>query len=183
MMDVKIERECMPRNGTLRRRLLPIDVKEIGSADAPAQASLFSERATSRFTAGQIKVVLADDHPIIRAAIARILEGTGDITVVAEVADGKAAIAAVLSVKPDVAVMDVNMPRMNGVKATRAIRDEKSGVKIIGLSIHNDDATRQAMLDAGACAYLLKDGPTEALIDTIRQCVAKVPPASRDNDH
>lgn len=173
MRDVELAMESTPGRGTIWRLLSLVDVKEIGSANTPAQTPLFGAQATNRFTAGQIKVLLADDHPIVREAIASILEGAGDITVVAEVADGKAAIRAVQSVKPDVAVMDVNMPEMDGVKATRAIKDEKSSVKIIGLSIHNDDATRQAMLDAGACAYLLKDGPAEVLIDTIRQCVAR----------
>lgn len=173
--------EGTPGSGITVRRFSP--EKEVGAANAPEPTSLPSKRTQSRetgSTTGQIKVLLVDDHPLVREAVARILEDAGDIAVVAAVADGKAAVAAARSMKPDVAVMDVNMPGMNGVRATRAIRDKESAVKIIGLSIRDDDATRQAMLDAGACAYLLKGGPTEALVDTIRRCVDKrSPPPSQ----
>ncbi|HET8700240.1 MAG TPA: response regulator transcription factor [Nitrococcus sp.] len=125
----------------------------------------------NRRTADQIRVLLVDDHPIVREAIARILRDAGDIAVIGEVDNGQAAIAAVQSLQPDVALMDVNMPGMNGIQAAHAIRREASSVKIIGLSINADDTTRRAMLEAGACAYVLKSGPVEALIDTIRQCI------------
>lgn len=154
---------------------LPMDAKGV-PADSAEQTPLSGEpnrpyETTGRSTAGQIKVLVADDHLIFRKAIACILKDTGDIAVIAEVANGKAAIEAARFLKPDVMLMDVNMPGVNGVKATRAIMKEALGMRIIGLSMHDDHATRQAMLEAGACAYLIKGGSIETLIDTIRRCI------------
>lgn len=156
------------------RLFSPIDATQApadSTQQMPAGKRARLPETTSRPAANQIKILLVDDHPIFRKAIACILQDARDIAVVAEVAGGKAAIEAARSLKPDAILMDVNMPEMNGVKATRAIMEEGLGVKIIGLSMHDDHATRQAMLEAGACAYLVKGGPVETLIDTIRRCI------------
>lgn len=186
VMGGVLEMESSPGNGTTVRLFLPRD-EEIDPADTPKQASSPNQSAPqcgiiSRPTAGQIKVLLVDGHSMIRDGIACILEEDGDIAVIAEVANGVAAIEAVQSLKPDVAVIDMNIPGMNGVKTTRAIIEQEPGIKIVGLSIYDDDAARQSMLDAGAWAYLLKDGPTELLIETVRGCVERISPPPRRNN-
>jgi DNA-binding NarL/FixJ family response regulator len=120
-------------------------------------------------SADPITVLLVDDHAIVRQSIATLLDTQPGITVIAEAADGAEAVEAVATHRPQVVVMDVNLPRLNGVQASRIIKQKFPEVRLIGLSIHNDRATRQAMLDAGASAYLSKDGPVETLLETIRQ--------------
>jgi DNA-binding NarL/FixJ family response regulator len=116
-----------------------------------------------------ITVLLVDDHAIVRQSIATLLDTQTGIMVIAEASDGAEAVEAVATHRPHVVVMDVNLPRLNGVQASRIIKQRFPEVRLIGLSIHNDRATRQAMLDAGASAYLSKDGPVETLLETIRQ--------------
>jgi DNA-binding NarL/FixJ family response regulator len=118
-----------------------------------------------------VRVLLADDHPVVRAGIASLLQDAGDIIVVAEVDDGSQAVNAVRTLRPDVVVLDVNMPVMNGIEAARVIKREAPDVHIVGLSIQADAETARVMQEAGARAYLRKDGPADELINTIRTCV------------
>jgi PAS domain S-box-containing protein len=118
---------------------------------------------------GKITVLLVDDHAVVRQGIASVLDNEPDMVVIAEAADGQEAVEAVGLYRPQVVVMDVNLPRLNGVQASRIISERHPEIRLIGLSIHNDRGVRQAMLDAGASDYLHKDGPVEALIETIRR--------------
>ncbi|HET8701047.1 MAG TPA: response regulator, partial [Nitrococcus sp.] len=181
VMGGVLEVESAAGNGTTARLFLPMDGKQIARAAVSEPASSpASEQSVSpcgiisQPTVDQIKVLLVDDHSMIRDGIACILQEDGDIAVIAEVADGKAAVEAAQSLQPDVAVIDVDMPGMNGVKTTRAIIEKEPEIKVVGLSVHDDEAIRQSMLDAGAQAYLLKDGPAEILIETVRGCVEKL---------
>ncbi|MDN5869731.1 MAG: response regulator [Nitrococcus sp.] len=178
VMGGTLEMESSPGSGTSARLFLPIEDKEIDLADAPEQVLSPGQSApecatVSRPTEGQIKVLLVDNHSLIRDGIACLLQEDGAIAVIAEVADGEAAIEALQSLKPDVAIIDINVPGISGVKTTRAIMEKQPGIKVVCLSIHEDDAARQGMLDAGACAYLLKDGPAEVLIETVKRCIEK----------
>jgi DNA-binding NarL/FixJ family response regulator len=114
-------------------------------------------------------VVLVDDHALVRQSLADLLGREADIAVVGEVSYGGQAIEAVKTHRPQVVVMDVNLPRLNGVQATRIIKSLQPGLVVIGVSVHDDAATRQAMLDAGASAYLSKDRPVETLVEMIRK--------------
>ena len=99
-----------------------------------------------------IRVVLADDHAVVRKGIREFLEDAGDITVVAEAADGEVALSAIREHKPDVAVLDIQMPRRTGIEVTRAVRDARLPVGVLVLTAYDDDPYVQAMLEAGANA-------------------------------
>ncbi len=114
-----------------------------------------------------IRVLLADDHAILRQGLATLLEQEPGIVVVGEAADGQEAIDLALALRPDVVIMDVSMPRLSGVDATRRITQQMPEVKVIGLSMHEDPKIASELHDAGAVAYLTKGGPTQDLLDTV----------------
>jgi PAS domain S-box-containing protein len=123
-----------------------------------------------------IRVLLVDDHTIIRQGLAGLLEEEEDIEVVGEAGDAVTAIEMVRALEPDVVVMDVNMPDINGIETTRILTHEKHHSKIIGLSMHCDEDIAIAMKDAGAWSYLTKDGAATELVDAIRSCHGGAPP-------
>ncbi len=116
----------------------------------------------------KIRVLLADDHQILRQGLASLLSEEPDMEVVGEAGDGQEAIDLARTIQPDVVLMDVTMPRLDGIQATRLITSELSGISVIGLSMHEEDDMALAMRAAGAIAYLSKGGPSDALIATIR---------------
>ncbi len=113
-----------------------------------------------------MRVVLVDDHQILRDGIRRGLEGAGK-DVVGEAGNGEEAIALVAETLPDVVVMDLSMPVMDGVAATRRITDEHPAVKVVVLTMHDDPARTRAALEAGAVAYLTKGTSLDEVIDTL----------------
>lgn len=115
-----------------------------------------------------IKVLLADDHKIVRDGLRTLLEKHVDIAVLGEAEDGREALQLARKLSPDVIVMDIAMPELNGIEATRQILSEYPGVKIVALSMHSDKRFVSEMLKAGASAYLLKDCAFEELITAIR---------------
>jgi DNA-binding NarL/FixJ family response regulator len=117
-------------------------------------------------------VLLADDHPIVRQGLHALLEREG-LDVVGEAADGHEAVAMAAALKPDVVVMDVNMPRMDGVEASKRIKRELPATVVIGLSMHEGGNHESAMRESGAAAYLTKDSAAERLIETIMRCRAE----------
>ena len=115
-------------------------------------------------TRARIGVFLVDDHPLVRAGLAGLLEATDDLSVVGEAADGEAAIARVAELEPDVVLMDVSMPGMDGIEATRRLLDDGYAGAVVMLTSFSDRARVVDALDAGAVGYLLKDSePTEVL--------------------
>ncbi len=118
---------------------------------------------------GKIRVILADDHHIIRDGLARVLRSEPDIDVVGEAANGVQAINLARLLHPDVLVMDVSMPVLNGVEATVEVHRDMPDIKIIGLSMHEEGELSSAIRHAGAVAYVTKGGPPEALITAIRK--------------
>lgn len=119
-----------------------------------------------------IRVLLADDHPIVRGGLAALLRDYPDIDVIAEAADGQTAVELARQLWPDVVIMDVSMPRMNGIDATRLIVSELPGVRVIGLSMHGQEQIAASMRRAGAVAHLHKGGPPDVLIAAIRHAGA-----------
>lgn len=116
----------------------------------------------------RIRVLLAEDHAIVREGLAGILTCEPDISIVGEAEDGRAAVEMAHRLEPDVVVMDVNMPFINGIEATRRIRARLPAVRIIGLSAHDREEVARALIEAGGTAYLCKSGPPEDLIGIIR---------------
>jgi CheY-like chemotaxis protein len=139
-------------------------------ADRPPAADSPPSAATPGPADGPgIGVLLVDDHAMLRGALATMLGAEPDLRIVGEAADGIEAIAAVERLEPDVVLMDISMPRMDGLEATRRITARWPGVRIIGLSMHDRDDRGEAMQDAGAVAYLCKSGDVALLLETIRR--------------
>jgi DNA-binding NarL/FixJ family response regulator len=115
-----------------------------------------------------IRVVLADDQALIRRAIRSLLESAGDIEVVAEASDGTEAVVAAQRHRPDVVVMDVRMPHVNGIDATRRIRGAQPEVAVIVLTTFDMDRYVFQAVRAGAAGFFLKDGDVEPLLEGIR---------------
>ena len=115
-----------------------------------------------------IRVVLVDDHAVVRSGLAQLLDGAGDIEVVGQAGDGREAVVVVRETRPDVVVMDLQMPGMDGVEATRQILGEELGAQVVVLTSFSDSARIVAALDAGAVGYLLKDADPEDVLDGVR---------------
>ena len=115
-----------------------------------------------------IRVVLVDDHPLVRAGLAELLRGTSDIEVVGTAGDGAEALELVRRVHPDVVLMDLQMPGVDGVTATRSIVAEDIGADVLVLTSFSDGERILAALDAGAVGYLLKDADPDQVLDGIR---------------
>ena len=116
----------------------------------------------------EITVLLVDDHPLFRRGIRDLLEEEGDMRIAGEAGDGQTAIELVRELDPDVVIMDITMPKLNGVEATRQILAEAPDAKIIALSIHGEKQFIEDMFQAGAAGYLLKDSIPEELVNGIR---------------
>ena len=119
-----------------------------------------------------IRVLLVDDHAVMREGLRRILEEQEDIEVVGEADDGEMAVEMTRHCKPDVVIMDVNMPRINGADATRMITAEFSNTVVIALSMYEDRNVERAMRQAGAIGYLTKGGAPDLVGEDIRLCYA-----------
>jgi DNA-binding NarL/FixJ family response regulator len=115
----------------------------------------------------KIKVLLADDHTILREGIRSLLETRDNITVVAEVSNGRDAVQKTKDLKPDIVVMDISMPILNGVEATRQIIQECPSCKILVLTMHEDLEPVRQILRAGAAGYLIKKSAASELFDAI----------------
>ncbi|OHE75773.1 MAG: DNA-binding response regulator [Verrucomicrobia bacterium GWF2_62_7] len=118
------------------------------------------------------RVLLADDHKIMREGLRSLLAVTPGVEVVGEAGDGRTAVQLVLKLMPDVVVMDIGMPDLNGVDATRQIKTRAPRTKVIALSLHSDERFIAGMFKAGASGYLLKDGAFEELAHAIRTVAA-----------
>ncbi|MFW6181287.1 MAG: PAS domain-containing protein [Spirochaetota bacterium] len=119
--------------------------------------------------AGTIRILLADDHDVMRRGLAALLEVQPDFHVVAHASSGREAVRLAAELKPDVVVMDVSMPDMDGIQATAEIMKSQPQVSVVGLSIHDDSCTASRMTAAGASAFLNKGGSPTRLVETLRR--------------
>ncbi len=119
-----------------------------------------------------IRVLIADDHTVLRHGLRLILEGAEGIIVVGEAADGAAAVAQAQALRPDVVLMDVNMPRLDGVEATRRIRATLPQVRVLVLTISDKDRDLLGAVRAGARGYLLKSAESQEVLEAIRRVAA-----------
>ncbi|MFA5252448.1 MAG: response regulator transcription factor [Phycisphaerae bacterium] len=115
-----------------------------------------------------IRIILADDHEILRHGISKSFEQESDFKVIGQASDGHSAVDLVRELSPDVVIMDIGMPDLNGVEATRKITKNHPKVKVIGLSMHSSDKYVREMFKAGASGYLLKNCSFEELTEAVR---------------
>lgn len=125
-----------------------------------------------------IRILLADDHALLRQGTAELLQHEADIDVVGQAEDGQQAVLLTRDLQPDIVVMDVRMPGMSGVEATRQIRKEFPHIQVLVLTAYDDDQYIFSLLQAGASGYLLKTAPANELTRSIRQVHAGESPLS-----
>ena len=118
-----------------------------------------------------IKALLVDDHGIIRQGLRSLLSKEPNIEVMAEAEDGRKAVALVREFLPDIVIMDITMPNLNGVEATKKITAEFPRTKVVALSIHSNRRFVSDMLKAGACGYILKEGLFDELVQAVNVVV------------
>ncbi len=121
----------------------------------------------------KIKIILADDHKIVREGLKNLLSSEWDIEIIGEAENGREALSLVNEKKPDIIIMDIGMPELNGIEAAKRITAESPKTKIIALSMHSDKLFVTGMLRAGASGYLLKDCAVDELVDAIRTVMDK----------
>ena len=123
---------------------------------------------SSNKSKAKIRVLLADDHHIVRAGIRQLLEGADDLQVIAEAGDGEEAQSLIQKHKPDVAVLDIQMPKASGIEVTRWVRAHLPEVGVLILTAYDDDPYVMAVLQAGANGYVLKTAQADELIQAVR---------------
>lgn len=122
-----------------------------------------------------IRVLLADDHPVFRKGLRGVLEEAPDITVVAEARNGDDALVLVREHRPDIIVLDLDMPDKDGIEVARAVRDEKLATQAVLLTAHKSEALVNRALDSGVSGYVLKDGALTEIVDCVRAVHARRP--------
>src|SRR3989304_5433657 len=120
----------------------------------------------------KITIIIADDHMLVREGTRQCLEREEDFEVVAEAADGNEAVRLVNQLKPNVAIVDIAMPNLNGIEAAKQIKKSQPGTAGLALSAYDDDEYIYALLEAGADGYLLKNVRGQQLVDAIRDVCA-----------
>ena len=113
---------------------------------------------------GKLRIILADDHTIVRQGLRKILEAQPEWTVVAEASDGREAVRCTLELQPDILIVDIGMPLLNGIETTSQVVRRLPGIGVVILSMHSDETSFLEALQAGARAYLLKDSADTDLI-------------------
>ena len=122
--------------------------------------------------AAPLRILLADDHVTVRHGLKLLIDSQADMKVISEANDGRGAIQSAITLKPDVVVMDISMPGMNGLAATRALKQKQPGIVIVTLTRHGDDAYVHELLRAGVSGYVLKQSAPTELLQAIRAAAA-----------
>lgn len=176
LMGGRLKIDSVLGQGTFCSISIPIETKAPASEAPPVAVVATISNATGMEVNGadrgaqrKIRVILVDDHAIVRNGIALAVKRAPDMEIAGEASDGHAAVELVREIVPDVVLMDVSMPGMDGIEATRLIHQELPGVSIIGLSMFEESEQSAAMQRAGACAYLTKSGDLEALLAAVRR--------------
>ena len=116
----------------------------------------------------KLRLFLADDHTVVREGLKRLVEAEPDMDVIGESADGEESVEKIAELRPDVVLMDVSMPRMNGAQATRRLKSLCPEVSVLALTVHEDNSYVRELLSAGASGYVLKRAAAKELIQAIR---------------
>lgn len=165
--DGTLQIESSPGKGAVFTIALPLS-ERLGSEGEVAEKSVTEDQQTSEKLDGIVRVLLVDDHTVVRQGFAALLKKEPDIEIAGEASDGQQAVEMARQIHPDVVLMDYNMPNLNGVDATRIIHSELPDINIIGLSMFDETELANAMIQAGATAFLSKTGPVEDLVNKVR---------------
>jgi len=176
----QMEIDSAPGHGSRFVLCVPI-VTDEAPAEAVTEPKVIAEEARAAEEAppgneSQIRIVLADDHVVMRQGLAQLLGQETDFQIVGEAADGQEAVELAGRLLPDIILMDMSMPKLSGLEATRVIHGEHPEIRILGLSMFEDAQRARDMCNAGAVAYLVKSGPSADLITAIRSSMAKPGP-------
>ncbi len=177
MLAGRVDVESAPGKGTRVALLVPAHLGKVlrpvvpQTSGAPAPTRWASEGSTG--DGQRIRVLLADDHAVVREGLAGLLALQPGIDVIGRASDGRQALEMALQLQPDVVLMDVSMPELNGIDATRQILAHLPATRIIGLSMHSEPDIAKAMRDAGACAYLAKSAQPADLLAAISGSVSE----------
>ncbi|MCX7985029.1 MAG: response regulator transcription factor [Bacteroidetes bacterium] len=117
---------------------------------------------------GKISILLADDHPLVRSGLVKLLEPYNDFTVVGEAGDGEEAVAKTIKLRPDVVVLDLSMPKVNGVEATKRIKEKVPTTKVLILTMYDNEEYIYQIFQSGASGYVLKNSTKDQLAQAIR---------------
>jgi two-component system, NarL family, response regulator LiaR len=116
----------------------------------------------------KIRIVIADDHAVVREGTRTLLERESDMQVIGEARDGEEAVNLIEALKPDVAILDISMPRLSGIEVTRRVKSTLPSLAVLILTVYDNDEYVFALLEAGAAGYLLKDVPGKEIIEAVR---------------
>ncbi len=119
-----------------------------------------------------LRLLIAEDHALVREGTRNILNAEPDMQVVGEAADGEEAVSLAETLRPDVAILDIEMPKMDGIEAARRIRTGSPNTAVLALTAYDDDAYIVGVLDAGAAGYVLKNAPSPVLLEAVRAAAA-----------
>jgi CheY-like chemotaxis protein len=173
------EIQSAPRQGTRAVVRVPLEPVIIDNAVEESVAVAVAPLPSQMRRRDTIRVLLVDDHKMVREGFRTLIECDPQLEVAGEAANGEEAIELARLLQPDVVIMDINMPKMNGIEATRRIKQEMPHVSVIGLSVHDDRGLTSSMLEAGASCYLTKGGQSEELSRAIHDTYDSQ--ASRDS--
>ncbi len=161
----RLEIEKTPRGGACFRMIAPM----AEDAESERIETLSSRARAPRAAGSTIRLLVAEDHQVVREGLVGLLKGQKDFEVVGEAANGEQALQQAEVLQPDAILMDVDMPVVNGIEATRKIKRRWSNVVVVGLSFHEEGAVWRAMAEAGADAYVTKESPGEELVEVVRR--------------
>jgi PAS domain S-box-containing protein len=167
LMGGTIQINSSPGNGASLTLIVPLEAKQEKEDEAILEIKTEYQRAETG--ENKIRILVVEDHTVVRQGICALLISHSDIEIVGEADDGQEAVDKARQLQPDVILMDINMPVMDGIQATRIIRSEHPYVRIIGLSMHDRQDQADQMIKAGAFAYCKKDGSSDELLCAIRR--------------